>query len=843
MPADGRWWNGVVTMTDANHAENRPSGPEIGGYKVLGRIGEGGMGLVLRAHDARLDRPVALKVLHPHLSRDEEFAGRFLREARTAAKLEHPSIVQVYTAGEDGGQCYIAMQLVEGVELGRLMQGGSRLPVHVAILIAREVASALAAAHATQVVHRDVKPANIMATASGGVKVMDFGLARPMRGGSRYTETGTYLGTPEYSAPEQCVSDEIDHRADLYSLGVVLYEMLSATVPHTGDTPYALFKRIVEEPALPLRHLVPETPAPILDLVDRLLAKDPAERCQDAKEVVATLDELLAGFRGGIVRAREDLARLVAEAGEEAKSEHAKTLVDPDPASSIVLEDESGRATSRRASPTYHSGLSRTVRRTLVMSALVLLGAAGALLLGFLAFGPGPSGAGDDGTSAGGTNGTESGDQGAEAPRPEAIPLLGEDGRVTVAVFDFRNLEKREDLEWMRVSLTEMLITTLSRCSALAVLTRDRVQEEIAAQTARTGDSPLDAVARALRAGLAVRGNIVPVAQGHVKVVVEVMREGRHLQSQEEVGSEDEIFRLVDRLSARVLRMIEEYLQSETGQLSLAPAANDYRLAQDVDCETAYRERQGRWADRDRTAVREKLDEGQRRPSLDEFARQMEELEELKKLADPETPQDTALPDGAGARMDDPGHGGGGGIPETSGGSGGGDGENGAPGGLAGGPDQGKQPGDADPPAPGEFGAAGAEDGKGASEESFRHLFNRYVDLFRAYTRRLGDRPPLEPQQRMLHAQEGEKARWSRSAQFFAQNNWKSVDEDQVALRSHGQAKAMLERADLSGEELELCLELLELAEEMGYPREEIDTLRATCQERGREQEEVPAKE
>ncbi len=265
-------------------------GKSLGDYQVLRELGRGGMGVVYLARDPALDREVALKVLHPRLASDPEFERRFVREARTAAKLDHPHIVPVYSAGRAGDVLYMAMPFVKGETLEALMKRRGRLPHGEALAIVRQAALALGAAHAAALVHRDVKPNNLMIDEAGRVKVMDFGLMRSWRNAEAITEPGVFYGTPEYASPEQCEGGELDGRSDLYSLGAVLYQLLTGTRPHSGKTPMALFKKILEESPAPVRSLAADVPAGIARIVDRLLAKRADDRFANAEDLVAAID-------------------------------------------------------------------------------------------------------------------------------------------------------------------------------------------------------------------------------------------------------------------------------------------------------------------------------------------------------------------------------------------------------------------------------------------------------------------------------------------------------------------------------------------------------------------------
>ena len=206
----------------------------IGKFEVLERLGQGGMGTVYRARDPILDRPVALKTISAELAANPEFLGRFQREARAAARLTHPNIVTVYELGDVAGVPFIAMELLEGLDLVEAMSPPGRLPLDEKLRIMVEVCRGLDYAHKRGVIHRDVKPANVRLLASGAVKLVDFGIAR--LGESTLTQTGILLGTPSYLAPEVVAGGRVDHRADMWAVGVILYELLSGERPFTATT-------------------------------------------------------------------------------------------------------------------------------------------------------------------------------------------------------------------------------------------------------------------------------------------------------------------------------------------------------------------------------------------------------------------------------------------------------------------------------------------------------------------------------------------------------------------------------------------------------------------------------
>jgi len=270
----------------------------IAKYEILEEIGRGGFAVVYKARDTALDRVVALKVLHPYWTADPGFAARFQREARAAAGLRHPNIVTVYEAGEINGQLYIAMEYLPGRTLQALLEEEGALPLERALPILEQVADALDHAHRQEVVHRDVKPANVMVEESERdvhVTLMDFGLVKAMTGSSVLTSQGTLLGSPEYMAPEQADPEraaEIAPATDRYALGIVAYRMLTGRVPFPGNTP-ATLNAHEHKPVPPPRALRPGLPRAVEAALLKMLAKAPEDRFASARAFVARLRDVL----------------------------------------------------------------------------------------------------------------------------------------------------------------------------------------------------------------------------------------------------------------------------------------------------------------------------------------------------------------------------------------------------------------------------------------------------------------------------------------------------------------------------------------------------------------------
>jgi serine/threonine-protein kinase len=269
---------------------------EVGRYLIKGRLGRGGMATVFRAHDPSIGRDVAIKFLHASLCEDEDSRLRFLREARAAGGLSHPHIVIVHDVGEIERRPYMAMELIDGAPLSEVLGKDRTLPVRDVVVLGLQLARALEYAHARGVVHRDIKPGNIMLLADRQtIKVADFGIAHLEDGtGEQRTVVGTVMGTPQYMSPEQTRGEKVDGRSDLFSAGIVLYQMLAGERPFRGDSVVAIATRIANEEPPPLSQKRTGVPASLRRVVDRCLAKQPSQRYQTGKELAEALTKVLA---------------------------------------------------------------------------------------------------------------------------------------------------------------------------------------------------------------------------------------------------------------------------------------------------------------------------------------------------------------------------------------------------------------------------------------------------------------------------------------------------------------------------------------------------------------------
>jgi serine/threonine-protein kinase len=308
-----------------------------GRYRIVRKLGAGGMADVYLAEDQELGRRVAIKILNSRHGNDDQFIERFRREAKNAAALNHPNIVSIYDRGEAEDTYYIAMEYLDGRSLKELIVGHGPAPINVAIEYGRQILSALRFAHRHGIVHRDIKPHNVLVDREGRVKVTDFGIARA--GTSQMTETGSIVGTAQYLSPEQARGGEVDQRSDLYSLGVVLYELLTGKTPFEGDTPVEIAMKHLSNVPEPPSALRKDVPHDLDMIVMRALAKDPEDRYQNADEMEADLDRVLRG--APVAATTADTATQVMRVPPAAAAETAATMIAPrGRAQSAVLEEE-----------------------------------------------------------------------------------------------------------------------------------------------------------------------------------------------------------------------------------------------------------------------------------------------------------------------------------------------------------------------------------------------------------------------------------------------------------------------------------------------------------------------
>ena len=264
----------------------------LGHYDIVAELGRGGMGVVYKGYEASLNRYVAIKVLADSLAHDEAIKERFLREARSMAALNDPHIIQIYFIGEDEGQTYFVMEFVEGESLGSMLKRDHRLTVEQAAKVIQQTAQGLATAHDRGVVHRDIKPGNLMISSRGAVKIADFGIALSNQDISKkLTSTGEFVGTPGYLSPEVCLGKPVDQRSDIFSLGIVLFEMLAGRMPFTDESPLGLMLEVVRAEIPDVRELNNEVDEKISWILSKMIAKEPDDRYQSCHELAADLAE------------------------------------------------------------------------------------------------------------------------------------------------------------------------------------------------------------------------------------------------------------------------------------------------------------------------------------------------------------------------------------------------------------------------------------------------------------------------------------------------------------------------------------------------------------------------
>lgn len=562
-------------MADGSTMKQTPDpkiGRKIGPYVVREKIASGGMGVVYKAYEASLDRIVALKLLPGHMLADPKFRERFLQEARSAAKLEHAGIVPVYSAGEDGDDLFIAMQYVRGKTFADIMDEDGIVPTRTALEITRAAAAALDFAHQRGMVHRDMKPDNVMIDEDGNVKIMDFGLAKMQFVSGGLTQSGLYLGTPEYSSPEQCETNNLDGRSDIYSLGVVLYEALSGALPHTAETPLALFHKVTKEPATPLRVLNSKVPATVEALVAKMMAKNAADRYKTAADVVRQIDKIL------------EVERFVEQPGSKVVVPRHRKITpggspETDDSKTIAVRyDRDGNAYAPTQLP------------KIVAAAVLLLGLAVAGMI-YTKFQGGST------TDEGDITTAPIDDPATVNVKGDAIPadVAGNMRPKRIAVLSFENWAKDPRMDWIALGMQEMITNSLSGSEFVEVVSRAEVMrtwEEVVAShgdVVAYNDTIVRSLAKRLNVDLVISGHFVQDAEElRVDVLLDDLN-GFEFRK-DFTGSKERMIRLVNTMADELRASIEDYIVEEARAVAeklAAERAKDSNLYGAADNEWA----------------------------------------------------------------------------------------------------------------------------------------------------------------------------------------------------------------------------------------------------------------
>jgi serine/threonine protein kinase len=340
---------------------------QIGKYRILSKIGQGGMGVVYKAQDPKIERVLAVKIISARLDTEPELRSRFRQEARSAAQLSHKNIITIFEYDEEDGLAYLAMEFLDGEDLKTKISDRQWMPLELKLRIMKEVAEGLSHAHKMGVIHRDVKPGNIFITRSGEVKILDFGLARLTT--SELTRTGVSMGTPAYMSPEQLRYDRVDHKSDIFSAGVVFYELLTYHKPFHGDSNFSISLKIVDSEPAPVEDLEKSIPPALSSIIRRALEKDPARRYQTMDELLEDLDEVRRNLEERTLQLQREIAE---DSGklEQLLRDHRQFFQTESPATSqtgVIVTSPPAESAGVKADSGRRSGSQLDYLRTLEM--------------------------------------------------------------------------------------------------------------------------------------------------------------------------------------------------------------------------------------------------------------------------------------------------------------------------------------------------------------------------------------------------------------------------------------------------------------------------------------------